>query len=119
MPTFAEQFCQHYHVLPENYERAMLWRCLHRRTWMLVPFLRTMTLDYFAPDLDLIRAVGRVTHASRLREELSDFHAHPYNLSFARRRLKLRISTTRTTRLVRRLMRSQPDALHEAQVSAG
>jgi hypothetical protein len=118
MPTFAEVFCQHYQIAPENYERAMFWRCLHRRACLLVPLLRATSSDYFAPDMDLIRAVGRVTHASRLREELADFHSHPFNLSFARRRLRLRVSTTRTTRLVRRLMRSQADAVHGAQMPA-
>ncbi len=99
MPTFAELFCERYRVAPENFSRAVFWRCLHRRTWLLVPLLR-LDSDYFAPDLDLIRDIGRLTRASGLPEDLADFYSHPRNNGFLHRRLRLRLSVGRVTRLV-------------------
>lgn len=78
----------------------MFWRCLHRRALVFVPFIRMVDSDYFSPDYDLIRGVGRITKASELSDELMDFYSHPLNHRFARRRLGLRISVGRLSRIV-------------------
>ena len=104
MATFAELFCEHYRIPPERFVSAVFFRCLHRRTWVFVPLLRLAAADYFAADHQLIRDAGRLTRASALADELADFNAHPDNINFARRRLKLRVSAHRLARLVRRML---------------
>ena len=111
MATFTELYCQRYRVRTERYVRSMFWRCLHPRTWLLVPFLKLIAPDYFAADYDLIRNVGRLTHAGGLTEDLADFHTHPLNGSFARRRLRLRLSVRRVTKQVHRLLPGRAQAV--------
>ena len=112
MPTFAELFCERYCVSPDHYARAVFWRCVHRRALVFVPILRLLSPDYFAPDFELIRDAGRLTRASGLHDDLADFYSHPRNVGFVRRRLRLRISIGRLTRLVNTVMppRSAPSA---------
>ncbi len=74
------------------------------RAWMLTPFLKLVSPDYFMADYDLICDVGRLTRATGLAEDLADYHSHPYNRSFARRRLRLRVSVRRVTKEVHRLL---------------
>lgn len=100
MPTFAELFCERYRVHPDRFNRAVFWRCLHRRAWLVAPFLRVLSPNYFAADYDLIRDIGRLTRAGALGDDLADFYSHPRNIGFARRRLKFRLSIRRVTKLV-------------------
>lgn len=104
MATFAELYCQQRGIPPDRYLASMFWRCLHRRTWPLVRLIRMVAPDYFTADYDLIRDVGHLTRATGLTEDLADFHSHPYNRSFARRRLRLRVSVRRVTNEVHRLL---------------
>ena len=104
MATFSELFCERHHIAPDRYVRAMFWRCLHRRAWVLVPFIRFVDDDYFSPDYDLIRGVGRITKASELAGELADFYSHPKSHTFAHRRLGLRVSVGRLSRVVFELL---------------
>ncbi|MBI4625606.1 MAG: hypothetical protein HY736_20600 [Verrucomicrobia bacterium] len=104
MATFSELFCQRHHIAPERFVRAMFWRCLHRRTWIFVPFIRLVDDDYFSADYDLIRGVGRITKASDLADELADFYSHPRNHTFARRRLGLRVSVGRLSHIVHEVL---------------
>ncbi len=104
MATFAELYCQQRGIPPERFMRSLFWRCLHRRTWLLVPLLKLCSRDYFSADYDLIRDVGRLTRANGLTEDLADFHTHPRNIGFARHRLRLRLSVRRITKEVHRLL---------------
>lgn len=69
-----------------------------------MPFLRALNHDFFSPDRDLILGVGRITKASDLADELADFYSHPLNQSFIRRRLGLRLSVGRLSRVVHELL---------------
>lgn len=100
MATFAEQFCERRGVPPDRYVDAMFWRCLHRRAWPVAPVLRWLAPDFFAPDLELVRGLGRMSSAAALNEEIADFYAHPHNRGFAKRRLRLRLSVRRVKREV-------------------
>ena len=100
MATFSELFCERYRVHPDRFASAVFWRCLHRRAWLVAPLVRAVSAEYFAADYDLIRDIGRLTQPERLADDLADFYSHPRNIGFARRRLKLRLSIRRVTRLV-------------------
>jgi hypothetical protein len=103
MPTFSELFCERYRVHPDHFADAVFWRCLHRRALLPAPFIRLLTPEYFAADYDLIRDLGRLTRANGLNDDLADFYSHPRNVSFARRRLKVRLSVRLVTKLVNRV----------------
>lgn len=107
MPTFAELFCERHRVRPDDFVHVVFRRCLHRRTWVCVPLLRLLRRDYFAADYELIRDVGRLTHARGLGNDLADYYSHPGNIGFLRRRLKLRLSIGRVTRLVHSVLASE------------
>ena len=70
---------------------------------MAAPIVRVLKRDYFAADHDLIRDIGRLTRPGALTDDLADFYSHPGNIGFARRRLKLRLSVRRVTKLVHRV----------------
>jgi hypothetical protein len=104
MPTFAELFCERYHVAPADYARAMFWRCLHRRGLPLAPFIFLVNRQYFAPDFELIMSVGRLTSATHLNTELDDFRSHPGNHGWTRRLLRVRVSGARLCRVMRSVL---------------
>lgn len=104
MHDFAARFCQQYEVRPEAYAEAMLRRCLHRRTRPFVWVLRRIDPEYFQPDFELIRSIGKLTHAHTWQEDAAEYQSHPRNKGFLRRRLRLRVSVQRVTRLVNRLL---------------
>jgi len=120
MATFAELYCQQHGIPPQRYVVSMFWRCLHRRTWLCVPFLKLISPDYFSADHDLIRDVGRLTRADGLTEDLADFHTHPSNFGFARHRLRLRVSVRRVTKEVHRLLPGRAaDTFYDSTKTAG
>ena len=119
MPTFAELFCERYGVSPDHYERAVFWRCVQRRALIFVPLVRLFSPDYFAADFELIRDAGRLTKASALHDDLADFYSHPSNVGFARRRLRLRISVGRLTRLVNTVLPPRVAPVGRGQSMAG
>jgi hypothetical protein len=100
MATFAEKFCERHGVPSARYVDVMFWRCLHRRAWPVAPLLRWLAPEFFAPDLELVRGLGRMSSAAALNEEIADFYAHPLNRGFAKRRLRLRLSVRRVKREV-------------------
>jgi hypothetical protein len=113
MRTFAELFCERYHVAPANFSRAMFWRCLHRRGLPLAPFIFIVNRKYFAADYELIASVGRLTSGARLNDELDDFRSHPRNRGFVRNRLRIRVSGARLCRVFHRVLphvKSSPPA---------
>ena len=95
MRTFEELFCAHYHVAPVNFARAVFWRCLPRRALPLAPFILLLNRGYFMADHDLIVSIGRLTNTGDLCDELEEFHCHPLNQGFVRRRMKVRLSGAR------------------------
>ena len=108
MVTFAEKFCADVRVTPDRYEAALFWRCLHRRALPFAGLIRWLAPAYFEPDLELIRGVGRLTSADDLDAELDDFYSHRGNHGFARRRLRIRLSIGRLSKLVYRLLPARP-----------
>ena len=105
MRTFEELFCEHYHVAPADFARAMFWRCLHRRALPLVPFILLLNRQYFMADHDLVVSIGRLTNTGDLCDELEEFHCHPLNQGFVRTRLKVRLSGARLCHVMAGVMR--------------
>lgn len=101
MQTFAELVCGRWKIPPERYMGAVFWRCLHRRALPVAWMFRWWHDEHFLADYDLISRVGSLTCANDLEAELDDFDMHPWNHGMLRRRLKIRVSVGRLSKLVR------------------
>ena len=104
MRSFADLFCEQYHVAPDRFARAMFWRCLHRRALLFAPVILLLKPVYFATDFELILNVGQLTEARHLTEAVDDFQLHPWNHGFLRRRLKIRVSGARLGHVVHQVL---------------
>lgn len=97
--TFAEEFCRVHELEPEQFEAEILKRALYPAARLLRPVL-ALDRDYFTPDLDFIRGVGRMRHPDAFTIEARDFAHHPENRGFRRETLRLRVSARRLRDLV-------------------
>jgi hypothetical protein len=104
-PTFAEAFCRRHALAPGEFEAAVLRGALYPMARVLRPLL-ALDRDYFAPDRDFVRGVGRLRTAADFMPEAEDFAQHPENRGLLRRRLRLRVSARRLHRLVEATLRS-------------
>jgi hypothetical protein len=95
--TFAEKFCARYGVSPADYEKEMLRRSLYP-TGKLVRLLVSSDANYFLPDRDFIRGVGKLTRLQGFGAEVWAFTVNPENSRFHRLRLKMRVSAKRVYR---------------------
>lgn len=55
--------------------------------------------DYFGPDLELARNIGRLTSAGDFTSEVAEFHAHPSTRRPLRRKRRVRRSIPRVRRI--------------------
>ena len=102
--TFAELFCERYHLPSETYARELLRRALYPRARVVAPVIRVFCPAYFDADVDFVRGVGLIRRAQDLGGEVTDFHLHPRNCGFLRSALKIRVSCQRISRLVAEVM---------------
>eukprot|EP01035_Chromulina_nebulosa_P051603 gene51603-70276_t len=77
--TLAELFCARHGVPTENFEHAVLTRCLYPQARVLRNLLVLTDAEYFAPDLELIRSTGQLTRASGFAAEVSEYNYHAGN----------------------------------------
>jgi hypothetical protein len=99
MKTLAALYCEQRHVRPEDFERHVLDVCLYPWARRLRYFL-SLRPGYFEPDLELIRAVGRLTSTTGFSAEVAEYQCHPGNSGRLRRELKLRASVARLQNLM-------------------
>lgn len=95
---FAGRCCARFGVATERYLEFALRRTLYPHARLLRPLLRAWDADFFAPDREFLAAVGRLSRWRDFAGEVKDFHCHPANSGFLRRRLRLRVSVGRTRR---------------------
>lgn len=100
-PTFAESFCAHNQIPPEQFAREVFKRVLYRRARWVSWLLPLIWRGYFAADFDLIYGVERLRRVRAFAIEVDRFNEHPANRGFLRRTLGLRVSTCRLRALVR------------------
>jgi hypothetical protein len=102
--TFAEKFCVRYHVRPEDYEKEMLLRSLYIPGRLLRRLIGAEA-NYFSPDREFIRGVGKLTQIHGFGAELWAFTVNPENSRFHRQRLKMRVSARRVQQLLHEVIR--------------
>lgn len=105
MKTFSQALCQSVGCTPDEYLRVALKHCLYPRPRccyrLFVPFLS-------AADLQLLTDAGAATSVNQFNELLNDYRCDlQVRSGFFRRRLKLRISTTRLEQLFKRVMHAE------------
>ncbi len=98
--TLAELFYTRHGVPTENFEQAVLTRCLYPQARMFRNLLVLIDEDFFAPDLELIRATGQLNRSSGFAAEVAEYNYHAGNSGRLRREWKLRLSVTRLRALV-------------------
>jgi hypothetical protein len=113
--TLAQSFCESHHVASDQFEQAVLRRCLYPQARLLRPLLQRLNPDYFEADLELIRAAGRLTHSGDFAAEALDYSYHPSNSGRMRREWRMRLSVTRLRALVIETLR---ESLEEEESGA-
>ena len=103
MKTLAALYCEQRRVRPADFSRHVLRRCLYPGARMFSLPLSLLP-DYFAADLELIEATGRLTRATGFPAEVAEYHYHPANLGRLRRDWRLRLSVTRLQQIVDELL---------------
>lgn len=105
MRTFREVYCERHGVAPGEFERVLVWRCLH---WQARPFywLRRLNRQYFSADFELARSVGELRSRRGFHAEVAEFHYQPKNRGFLRSILRLRVSTQRLQSVFEREIRT-------------
>jgi hypothetical protein len=66
--------------------------------------LQCYNRNFFAPDRDFVRRVGKIRRRQELLRELDEFYYHPKNGRGLRRRFNLRISCRKLVALAREVM---------------
>jgi len=72
--TFSESVCEQLGLHPNQYENAVFQRCLYRKARLLRPLLQFYNRNFFAPDRDFIRRVGKIRRREELLRELDEFY---------------------------------------------
>ncbi|MSU46508.1 MAG: hypothetical protein EXS42_05160 [Lacunisphaera sp.] len=98
MKNFREVHCERHGIADAQYERTLVWRCLH---WQAKPFfwLRSLNQDYYSADFEFIRVVGELRSRREFRNEAAEFHYHPNNRGFLRTMLRMRVSSHKVERV--------------------
>jgi len=102
--SFSESVCEKLGLHPNQYENEVLQRCLYGKARALRPLLQFYNRNFFAPDRDFVRRVGKIRRRAELMRELDEFYYHPKNGNWLRRRFKLRISCRKIVALVKEVM---------------
>jgi hypothetical protein len=110
--TFRELYCAACRCRPEDFGRRLFWRCLHRSAVPLAPALLVANPEFFAPDRELIDAVGRASTLKEVSEEARCFALDARNREWWRRRAHVRVSTHRLQALARVFLAARPQPVH-------
>lgn len=100
MKTLAELYCESHRVPTEHFEHDVLRRCLYPQARCFKNFLTALDTYYFEPDLELVRATGKLTRSSAFAAEVAEYNYHSANSGRLRREWKLRLSVTRLRAIV-------------------
>jgi hypothetical protein len=89
---------------PNQYENEVVNRCLYGKARVLRPLLKFYNRNFFSPDHEFVRRIGKIRRRAELMRELDEFYYHPKNGNWLRRRFKLRISCRKVVALVKEVM---------------
>ena len=97
-------FCEEHHCPPSEFEERAFRACLYWRARLLAPLIRQIQPGYFDVDFELIRYLAETPGRRDAMNELAAYvEANDARGGFARRVLRIRISSRKTSRLIERL----------------
>jgi hypothetical protein len=83
-------------------ERDLLHRCLYPHARLVRPVVSLFVREHFGPELALVAAIARQRHLRDAELELEEYRHQFAAVGLLRRRLCLRLSTRRLSRLLRK-----------------
>ena len=108
MLSFQEKFCDAHHCTPEDFKRRVFWRCLRRHALPFAPILLLFKPGYFYCDWELITAAGCALSLNTVQAEIGEFFCDTRNRGWWRRRLEIRVSGRRLSRLAAAYLADPP-----------
>lgn len=103
--TIREAFCAVHRCPPEAFEKKVLWFGLHRHAWLPAHWMWWFERDYFVDDLGAIRHMGDARSEPELQRASDDLeNLKLVERSIRRGTLAIRVSATRTIRLLQPLV---------------
>ncbi len=127
MPTVAACYCTLHGLAPEHFAAHCLPRVLYPHARLAFPLLGGIDPDFFAADLELLRAVGELRNLRGFPACCAEYRLTLAHAGLTRRAFRLRLSLRRVYRLVAELTapadavatRSRPPASAISRRSAG
>ncbi len=102
--SFREAWCARYRIQQDRYARHFVRKCLRRRAFWLVPFLRVFRPGYFILDLEAASQIGAARSWEELETELEAFASNcRLRGGLLRNWLGIRLSGQRVIRFAQRL----------------
>jgi hypothetical protein len=108
--TFKAVYCEKFSVPAARFDESLFWRAIRWYARPLVFVMKIGNANYFRPDYEFIRSVGSCEIMDDVRAEVAAFRWECGISSPLRRRLRLRVSTSRIAKLAKRLLRSDQSA---------
>ena len=102
--NFRSLFCEEHRCLPAEFEERAFRACLYWRARILAPLIRLIWPGYFDTDFELIRYLAETPGRRDAMNEMAAYmEVNDTRGSFARRVLRIRISSRKTSQLIERL----------------
>jgi len=102
--TFKHGYCERFNLPEESFDASLFRKSVRWHVVPVVALIRLVYPKYFKSDFDFIRTVGACESLRDIRSEASSFQWECGNASILRRKLRIRISTTRTLRIAERIL---------------
>ncbi len=103
--TIRDAFCAVHRCAPEAFEKKVLWFGLHRHAWLPAHWMWWFERGYFVDDIGAIRHMGDARSEPELQRASDDLeNLKLVERSIRRGTLALRVSATRTIRLLQPLV---------------
>jgi hypothetical protein len=101
MQSFEQLYCERNGCDVRRFRRQLFLAILPWQARLAIPLVGGCRGRYFAPDQNLIAAVGEAKALRCVTEEIRDFFMDPENSRWIRRVARVRVSTTRLREIAR------------------
>lgn len=98
MATVEDLFCARENCDQQQFRRRLFRECLYAPARAALS-VGGFDSDFFQPDRDLIADIAQARSAHDIKAAIEEFHSSTPNRSFARKYLKMRVSTTKLREL--------------------
>lgn len=115
--SFREAYCARHGIPLERFEVDLFLRSLPFRARLLRPLLTLFQPHYFCIDRSFVRSIAEARSPAVLLREIKEYRYDSRNMTFARNRLRLRLSTNRLLDAAREIMPHLTAASAERSVS--